>query len=265
MINIFRFEFKRTVNIYFAATVLIGLAVTLSDIFNVLKFIGFKGNYPPSLYQYWIGTEFRSMQNTLYFMLTPILAALPFADSYFCDRRGYIKQIITRTKRKKYLVAKYLAVFVSGGLAFAIPLIANFIAVACICPALSPQASTGTFATYENGFLSLLFISHPLVYCAFYTVYDFLIAGLFAAVSLTAALFIKNRFAVLLSPFILFLLWSVVTGGLNLGNFDAYNLLRASQGFSPKPTAFSVIAVPLILILTTFPLYFIKGSSDDVM
>ncbi len=263
--SIFKFEIKCSLNIYFAAALIIGCAVTLSDIFNVLKFTGFMGKYPPSLYQYWIGVEFRSLQNTLYFMLTLILAALPFADSYFCDKRGYIKQIVTRVSRKRYLSAKYLAVFLSGGLAFSVPLIVNFIAVACICPALSPQASTGTFATYENGFLSLLFISHPLVYCAFYTVYDFLIAGLFATVSLTAALFIKNRFAVLASPFILFLLWSVITGGLNLGNFDAYNILRASQGFSPKPDAFSIIAVPLVLILATFPLYFVKSSSDDVM
>ena len=260
------FELKRAFcSRFFAAAVIIGCTITVSDIFGIFDFLHISGDYPPSLYQYWIGTEFRSLQNTLYFMLAPVLAALPFADSFSFDRRGYINQICSRTDRKKYLAAKYFSVLASGGLAFVLPLIINFLAVACICPALPPQATPGTFSVYENGFLSVLFIKRPLLYCGFYVLYDFLLAGLLATVSLTAALFVKNRLAVLLSPFIVYLLWSAVTNGADIASLNVYNLLRASQGFSPKPTAFTVTAVPAALFLLTFPLYFIKGSRDDII
>ncbi len=266
MKNVLKYELIRAyTNIYFAAAVLIGCAITLADISNVLKFYNVWSNYPPSLYQYWICTEFKSSMIPVYFMLAPLLASLPFADSYFRDRRGYIKQIITRTSRLKYLASKYLAVFISGGTAFALPLVVNFIAIACICPALAPQATTGTFATYENGFMSLLFINHPLIYCIFYIILDFILAGLLATVALTAALFIKNRFAVLLSPFILFLLISVVTNGFGKAQFDIYNLLRASQGYQPHPTTLTYVMVSAVLLLLSFPLYYSKGGTDDVL
>ena len=45
------------------------------------------------------------MQSSLYFILLPALASLPYADSFFLDRKsGYIKQIVTRTKKSLSLI-----------------------------------------------------------------------------------------------------------------------------------------------------------------
>ena len=52
----------------------------------------------------------------VFMYLLPILVALPYADSYCKERKsGYEKNILVRSSRKKYRVAKCIAVFLSGG------------------------------------------------------------------------------------------------------------------------------------------------------
>lgn len=51
----------------------------------------------------------------IYYMLFPILAVLPFGTSYARDEElNYTRNILTRQKKSRYLLAKYLAAFVSG-------------------------------------------------------------------------------------------------------------------------------------------------------
>ena len=70
-----------------------------------------------------------------YFYFIGIIVALPFGISYVRDKNsGYIKNICNRVEKKKYLKAKFISTFISGGCTAVIPLIIDFLIVRLIIP-----------------------------------------------------------------------------------------------------------------------------------
>ena len=60
-------------------------------------------------YNSWVGGEALSLFQTLFYNLLPVGAAIPYAWSYHTERKsGYLKDIASRTDKKKYFVAKAL-------------------------------------------------------------------------------------------------------------------------------------------------------------
>ena len=79
-------------------------------------------------YTNWIGSHNIYLQQNIFYMAIPILATLPFGSSFYDDiNRGYARNVCVRAKKKYYLVAKYIAVFVSGGCVVAIPMVLSFL------------------------------------------------------------------------------------------------------------------------------------------
>ena len=77
---------------------------------------------PASAFQMWLGNGV-TFEYTLYVRLIPILAAMPYAVTYLSDiKSGIIKNYISRTAKINYLVAKYMAVFITGGIVIILPL-----------------------------------------------------------------------------------------------------------------------------------------------
>lgn len=85
-----------------------------------------------NFYDYWVVCLYET--GTLYLIyFLGIIAALPYGISYYRDKKsGFIKNICTRTDKKKYLNSKYIATFLSGGMVAAIPIIIDFF-LAKIC------------------------------------------------------------------------------------------------------------------------------------
>ena len=84
---------------------------------NPLMFYRGSDGQPASLFMYWFGLNSGSPYKVTFLTIFPVLAMMPHALSYHLDRKGgYIKNVYTRTKKINYLTAKYLAVFLSGGL-----------------------------------------------------------------------------------------------------------------------------------------------------
>ena len=88
---------------------------------------------PISAFQVWIGNGV-SFEYSLFIRLIPILAAMPYAVTYLSDiKSGIIKNYVTRTAKFNYLAAKYIAVFVTGGVVVVIPLlINNYSSITCV-------------------------------------------------------------------------------------------------------------------------------------
>lgn len=87
-------------------SIVIGLAIIVSHIFqNVIPWAMSIEEYmaynkpmfsPANTFKLWIG-ENQAMQGYLYYMILPILAVIPFGDSFFTDRKGgYIKNVLIR-------------------------------------------------------------------------------------------------------------------------------------------------------------------------
>ena len=72
----------------------------------------------------WLGTELQSPCNQLFYLLLPFLAVLPYGSQLFSEwNNGYAGQMIIRCGRRRYLTARGIAAFVSGGCVIAIPLL----------------------------------------------------------------------------------------------------------------------------------------------
>lgn len=192
--------------------------------------------YPHSVYNKWIGGEAESFQPFLYFLLLPILSALPFAGSFFSDHQsGFSKAYLIRTKRLNYYFAKAVSVFLSAGVAVVLPLFVNFALTAMTLPALVPQAGAGTFPVFAVNLFAEIYYTKPLLYTAIYFLLIFVFSGLLPSIALTLSFFVENKFIVMLAPFILCLFLHSVCGLFGNSAFDLTVFLNPSQPVSSIP------------------------------
>ena len=234
---------------------------------EVLPDILFNPMYPAfSPYTYWIGGDYQYPMTSLFYLLLPLMASLAFGWSFFMEKKsGYIKNIVTRTKKTHYFLAKYIAVFLSGGAVIAIPLVINFLTVACFIPAYQPDIYYSIYYSMGYHFLSELFYSSPLVYVIYVMALDFVFSGLIATASMALTFFVRNRFAVVLLPFLLLL-------GIQYIKDTLYKIFQVIispidflKAYSSGPvTGWVVFPFMIILFLLTFGITCFKGVRDDV-
>ena len=104
----------------------------------------------------------------LFTFLIPLIATLPYATSYTEDRQsGYLLQVVGRTDYRRYLLAKYAAVVVSGMVAVMLPLATDLLALALKSPMRHPFPGVSTGPSFECG-LTYLYYRHPVLFSAFY-------------------------------------------------------------------------------------------------
>ena len=234
---------------------------------EVLPDILFNPMYPAfSPYTYWIGGDYQYPMTSLFYLLLPLMASLAFGWSFFMEKKsGYIKNVVTRTKKTHYFLAKYIAVFLSGGAVIAIPLVINFLTVACFIPAYQPDIYYSIYYSMGYHFLSELFYSSPLVYVIYVMALDFVFSGLIATASMALTFFVRNRFAVVLLPFLLLL-------GIQYIQDTLYKIFQVIispidflKAYSSGPvTGWVVFPFMIILFLLTFGITCFKGVRDDV-
>lgn len=219
-----------------------------------------------SPYTNWIGGDYQYSMTSLFYLLLPLMASLAFGWSFCIEKKsGYIKNVVTRTKKTHYFLAKYIAVFLSGGAVIAIPLIVNFLTVACFIPAYQPDIFYSIYYAMEYHFLSELFYSAPLLYVLYVIVLDFVFSGLIATASMALTFFVKNRFAVVLLPFLLLLGIQYFQETLD----DFFQLIISPIDFL-KAYAWSftngwvIFLSMFVLFLLTFGITCFKGARDDV-
>ena len=191
--------------------------------------------YPTTVFYMWIGGVRGEVYATLYYLLFPILATLPFADSLYVDRRsGYIKSILLRTKKKNYYVAKYISVFLSAGVAVVVPLLLNLALTAVTYPSLTPQVETSNNLVFATSMWAELYYTAPYGYIFAYLAMNFVFAGLLACLAPAVSFFVENRFVVLLTPFLIYLFTSALCGlstsGVTL-TFSPNTFLNMASGF----------------------------------
>jgi hypothetical protein len=209
-------------NRLFVGALLFGCLITLSEIVTyVLPVVDLQnqgryfGDYPFSAFGAWIGGVPAMLQTELYYFILPLLVCIPFADSLLVDSRsGYMNNYATRTSARNYYLAKVLAVFFSAGLVGMLPLLLNFYSTSLLLPLLPPIATTGQYLPVEFTMWSGLFYSQPLLYIALYMLITFVFSGLIALVALLLSFAIKNRFVVILAPFIICVFYGFLSHGV---------------------------------------------------
>lgn len=221
MISLFKMEFKRAfISKHFLIVVVLGLLLSMSHLFRFILPV-----YPVSekdvdalnTLTQWIGFKTFSFETQMLFFLMPILVAIPYADTYLLEKKnGYLKNVLLKVEKIQYLVVKFITVFVIAGLVISIPLIINLLGTMLFLPSVIPPApETQQTPLFLTNMWQELYYTHPFLYISSYIGLDFLYAGLFGVIALAVSVFIKNRFLVLITPFILYLLlflFSELTG-----------------------------------------------------
>lgn len=152
-------------------------------------------------YENWLLYDQIDSMHYVYLFIIPILVALPFGASYYIDlKTGYIKQLVSRCGMKKYLLAKYTATFISGGIVAALPLLLQLMLLGLIFPVNKPQRFGSMFFCETAPGIDLYY-EHPFAYCIIWCIIIFVVGGLLATISLTVTNIAYNYFSIILTPF----------------------------------------------------------------
>lgn len=255
MQKILKIELKRAFyNKLFLISVLIGCIITGMQIYqNVLPMMEYNVNTyvempPHSVFSKWIGAGF-TFWDDLFFIIFPLLASIPFADSFYIDcKTGYVKNIFTRTKKSDYYLSKFIAVFLSGGTTVIIPLLLNLYLSALCLPSIIPDVTAGTFPIFSNSTGAAFFYTHPFLYVFLYMLLIFIVSGILVTIALAFSFLVNYQYVVTLTPFMCLIFISFVS------MFFSNPSLDISQWIKPSQTTvlnFAVI-IPEMLVLALF-------------
>lgn len=266
-----KIELKRAFcNKMFFIAVLLGVCIALLQVYqDAFPYAAgielYPDQYPPSVYNTCMGYSI-SVWNTVFYMVFPLLCALPYADSFLSDKKsGYLENIYTRSCKCRYLTAKFTAVFLSGGTAVVLPLLLNLFLTALCVPAVIPDASTGFFPIFGDAAGASIYYTYPIAYVLLYDLLLFAVSGIFACTALAFSFFIRYRYVILLTPFLLFMAISCLFGMVSSnGVLDISQWILPSQQSSPLvlPVAFAEL---LVLLALTGAVYYYRGLHDDTI
>lgn len=222
-----------------------------------------------SLYTSWIGGKSNGIIPTLFYFLLSVFAVLPYSWSFYSEQKsGYIRSVVTRVGKPKYFWAKYISVFLSGIVIILIPILINYILIACFIPAYKPEVTNDLMLqVYSHQMWSGIFYTKPLLYDLLFIALPALYAGIWATVSLAVSHFAKNRFVILFVPFIVMLFVAHMVMQMQVFRshieVNPINYLRGvTSGLDSN--AYVVFGVILVLAISTFAIFMGVGKKNDV-
>lgn len=183
---------------------LVQTAITVSDL--GASYAHSPGGYDGcSLFVNWIGVNGVTVGAVVFYAVWPFLAAMPYGWSLYEDNRSHMtNNILTRVPYSQYLTAKMAAVFVSGGIAIALPVTADLFASAMICPACIPRVTLPiTGFCSGTAFLAKLYYTHPWLHAIIWCVIEFFWGGVAASLCIIVGHKVKHRFFVIATPLLL--------------------------------------------------------------
>lgn len=212
MKNLLRFEWKRmTHSISFYISLLIALIIVILDAGSKYEYFKQGFDVYTSVFEKWIGT-FRGFDEAIYlFALLPLLTSFAYSWTIGFDRSsGYITQIITRTSRKKYFLAKYIVSFISGGIIFAFSILMHFFIISTFYPCDYSIIAKGTSPVFSYSFCSELFYTHPIIFLMLWTAVAFLWGGAMVCIALGVGMLTKKYSVAVITPFLVFTVQQII-------------------------------------------------------
>lgn len=219
-----------------------------------------------STHNRWIGQDTSSMGTSLFYLLLPLLAALPYSWSYLSEQHsGYVKNVITRNERKPYYLAKYVATFLSGAFIIFVPMLLNLVIVSSVIPAAGPDISYDMYyGLLATDMLTSVFYTKPILFIVLRLIMGSGFAGLIATAVMGLGQFIKKTVAVLILPFLALVGLNYLSSffaGDNLIELSLINLLHGGG----LATTFPVLAIYVfVLVVMGYGFGVLKAARNDV-
>jgi hypothetical protein len=226
----------------FVLAVLVGTIAGLSQALPAVQ------GGAPDMGAYYVFSRFHSSVISL---LAPILATLPFAQSYAAERNsGFSQAVLQRMSQVGYSTRKLLVAAASGGLALAVP----------VGGALVWSLSAYPLVPDPDNPLPLLFghvhAGSQLQYMLFATALTFLFGATFAVVGMASSVLFRNPFYAHVVPMVLYIVPAFVTGSLGLGFMDPPMMWDPSGNIGTTPltiaTQYAVFLVVAVAVFNRF-------------
>lgn len=239
----------------------------LSDINTSGYFTEDNSAFAFSLYNTWIGSITGDLFFTvIFYYILPLATCLPFSLSLLDEiKSGYLRQMALKKGQKRYYLAKYIVTFISAFLLAAIPIIINIIITACFVPAYTPDPLEQIYSSqYFGRYLASVFYSKPFLFIVIFTVLPGVFCGLWADLIMSISLFVHNKFAVVIIPYVALF--------FEKSFFDALFANRIALDLSPfyfiRGNSYGNITFVLIflavLLCVSLGIVYLRGKNDDV-
>ena len=187
--------------------------LTLMSALNYWNIGTYTGYNSLSLFVRWIGVNMDTVGYSWFYLLFPLLAALPYSWSYRSDKKsGFLKNELILTTRKRFLSEKVVAVFLSGMLVIFIPLTIDLLGSAMFLPDSTPDVLALQAPVWSGYFFSELYYTLPWLHSILYLITAALWGGVISLLGMAFSCLTKSQLLSTIAPLILFLALDVVIG-----------------------------------------------------
>lgn len=187
--------------------------------------------YPANVFSEWICSNNYNWEQYVYFLIFPLLACIPYGASLYDDwNGGYAKNIIIKRRKRDYFRAKWLAVFLSGGVSVTVPLILNFLAFLTIAPVNKPEIASLFYAVGGDNILAPLFYHYPFAYLILYMCIDFIYGGILSGICLMMTNMTQRRFVVEVTPLFIYIFLYAVIALMSEQEYSPVSFLNMGSG-----------------------------------
>lgn len=264
MYKILKFELYRAFHgKTFLTALAIGIALGLIDI--LMSFIRF--GTPPDivLLSVWIGSDFQFVWHQVFYLILPILAALPYGGSYYTDRRRcYDREICLKTSRNRYLAAKTCAVFISSFVCITMPLCLNLFIAAGLYPDLKPQVlDPSTLSVIDTGLFSSLFFADPVWFCLAYIIVDGLFAGVIGLMAFAVTGLCRSHFMTVTFPWLFCMICNTVFETNE--KLFSWSPLYMIDPINSRVQWYQMLTVYLLLFAGSVSCIFVSYGKKDIL
>lgn len=211
----------------------------------------------------WMGGMINPEIN-IYQMVVFLLITIPYAASFYTDRKaGILKNIAVRGEKREYLAAKSVAVFMTAGVSAVFPLLLNLMLTMTMFPVINYDWYQ--LPNYKALFMNLA-VKNVIAYCIVYMALIFVFAGLIAGLALSLSLYANNRFVVLSLPFLI----CIVSGRLVAysGNPVIRGLAIQKVFYVPQSSPTTLVSLCIlfvVLVLCGYVHFMVRGVKMDVL
>lgn len=249
----------------FYVALLVGIAITALEALTNnqinLKsenFSTFSSGVYSNFIQYSLGKYVRMLQ-----MVFPLIVTIAFSDAYLEDvKSGFIKNIVTRYDKKKYLINRFLVNFVVSGLIISIPLIVNYMIYAATIPSIEPQVSYSSLALDSWSFLPYIYYEYPLLHAFIRIMLLFIYGGSFSSIALAISIFFRSKYVITIIPFIVYIGMDVIYSMTVYSGYDDYSPMLYLFSQSRYNHMFALF--PLIVVATCFYVFLAGGMKNEL-
>ncbi|VDG19046.1 hypothetical protein [Lactobacillus paraplantarum] [Lactiplantibacillus mudanjiangensis] len=172
-----------------------------------------------SPYTKWIGIDSFHFSSTAFYLILPLLAALPVSTLIRKDlESGFLAQLQLRLSVKSVFKSYLFVTALLGAAIIVIPLLVNFLLYFLLIPNIHPDnlLNSNILVINRNTLLVGLFFQHPFMHVLLSIIFAGFWGAMFAIFCLGWSLLINNRFVAMTAGFVLQLAILLVHGMTDL-------------------------------------------------